>query len=287
MRPQPGRGRREAAVSGDEAREEAYQEADEALSAGEFEEVRRLLGKWTRERPPDPEACALVGLSYFHEGDYPSARPLLEIGAQADPEDYETRGALGACAFFDLDLEGAERELTRVVEAEPEWADGHFWLARLLDWRSADDARLAGRAAGHFRQAARLDPEGFTEPLSLSEREFDEVLEEAIRDLPPGIAAALEEVTITVDAYPDAGILEGGEDLWGPDLLGLYTGTALPDRHHLDSGRLPDVIHVFKRNLEILCADREELVREIRDTLFHEVGHYLGLDEQELLDLGL
>lgn len=270
-----------------EAREGVYEAADEALSAGDYEDVRRLVGKWTREKPPDPEACALVGLSHFHEGDYPAARPLLEAALAAHPDDHEARGALGACAFFDLDLETAERELKRVVEAEPEWAAGHYWLARLYDWRSARDPQLTARAARHFERAARLDPEGFPAPLSLSEKEFDAVLQSAVRDLPPRIAEALEDVTIAVDAYPDARILESGDDLWGPDLLGLYTGTALPDRSHFDSGRLPDVIHVFKRNLEILCGDREELVREIRDTLFHEVGHYLGLDEEELEDLGL
>jgi predicted Zn-dependent protease with MMP-like domain len=274
-------------VAKDESREATYEAADEALSAGDYEDVRRLVGKWARERPPDPEACALVGLSFFHEGDYPSARPLLEAALAADPDDHETRGALGACAFFGLELEAAERELTRVVRAEPDWAAGHYWLARLQDWRSIKDPQLAPSAARHFERAARLDPEGFSVPLSLSEREFDGVLQSAIRDLPPRIAAALEDVTIAVDAYPDERILESADDLWGPDLLGLYTGTALPDRHHLDSGRLPDVIHVFKRNLEIVCADREELIREIRDTLFHEVGHYLGLDEEDLEDLGL
>ena len=270
-----------------EDREAAYEAADEALSAGDYEDVRRLVEKWTRERPPDPEACALVGLSYFHEGDYPAARPLLETALAARPGDHEARGALGACAFFDLELDVAGRELKRVVDSEPEWAAGHYWLARLYDWRARQEPELARWAARHFERAARLDPEGFPAPLSLSEAEFDEVLQSAVADLPPRIAAALEEVTVAVDAYPDERLLEGADDLWGPDLLGLYTGTALPDRHHLDSGRLPDVIHVFKRNLEILCADREELVREIRDTLFHEVGHYLGLDEDDLEELGL
>jgi predicted Zn-dependent protease with MMP-like domain len=274
-------------VAGNESRETVYAEADEALSAGEYETVRELVGRWARERPPDPEACALVGLAYFHEGEYAEARPLLETALAADPRDPESRCALGACAFFALDLERAERELKGVVEAEPDWAAGHHWLARLFDWQARQDPRLARLAARHFERAARLDPEGFSVPRSLSTEEFDAVLEDAVRSLPARIARALEDVTIAVDDYPDDSLLEWGDDLCGPDLLGLYTGTALPDRHHLDSGRLPDVIHVFKRNLEIACADREELVREIRDTLLHEVGHYLGLDEDELDELGL
>src|SRR5262249_49375759 len=111
-------------------------------------------------------------------------------------------------------------------------------------------------------------------------------LGEAIRSLPPRVARALEEVTIAVDSYPDEAFLQGEDDV-GPDLLGLFTGTALPERHHLDSGRLPDVIHLFKRNLEVTAVDRDELVREIRDTLLHEVGHYLGLEEEGLEELGL
>jgi predicted Zn-dependent protease with MMP-like domain len=274
-------------VAKDEEREAVYAEADEALSAGDYERVRELVESWTRGRSPDPEACALTGLSYFHEGEHEAARPLLESALGADPGDAEVRCALGACAFFALELDRAERELKRVVETEPGWAAGHYWLGRLFDWRAREDPRLAALAARHFERAARLDPEGFTVPRALSTEEFDAVLEEAVRSLPAKVGRALEEVTIAVDDYPDERLLEGADDLCGPDLLGLYTGTALPDRHHLDSGRLPDVIHVFKRNLEIACADRDELVREIRDTLLHEVGHYLGLDEDELEGLGL
>lgn len=264
-----------------------YQQADEALSAGDYERVCELLGERTEGGEPDPEACALVGLAHFYGGDYEDARELLEVAVRESPEDHEARAGLGACCFFALEVAEAERHLRRVVEAEPEWAEGHYWLARLLDWRSRSDPAIHGEAEKQFQRAARLDPEGFPLPLELTDQEFDDVLQDAIRRLPPRIAKAVEEVTIVVDSYPDEAFLEEHGDGLSPDLLGLYTGTALPHRHHLDSGRLPDVIHVFKRNLELTCADREELIGEIRDTLLHEVGHYLGLEEDELGELGL
>lgn len=268
------------------AREEltdaAFDEAEEALSAGEYEKVEELLSTWAECDEPDADACAYVGLARFYAGDTESARPLLEEALAHEAGGAEAEMALGACEFMALEIDEAEKRLREVVRQEPEWGAGHYWLARVLDWRGHAD-----EASQHFTLAARLDPEGFTEPLSLSEREFDAVLEEAIRTLPPRVRSALEEVSVVVDRYPDVSLLEGPDETFGPDLLGLYRGTALPERTHADTGRLPDVIHLFQRGLEVSCADREELVAEIHDTLLHEVGHFLGLDEDELEELGL
>ena len=49
----------------------------------------------------------------------------------------------------------------------------------------------------------------------------------------------------------------------------------------------PSSIGLFQRNLERYARDREELLEEIRVTLLHEVGHFLGLDEEQLRELGL
>jgi predicted Zn-dependent protease with MMP-like domain len=274
-------------VTQDDELQALYAEADEALSTGDYEHVEELVGRRTRGRSPDPRACGLLGLAHFYAGEYAEARPLLEVAVRENPEDVEARCGLGASAFFNLDLAPAEKHLRQVVKEDPDWAAGHYWLARVLDWRSTTDPRRAEEAGRHFRRAAEIEPEDFPAPLSLSEVEFVAVLQQAVRSLPSRVARVLEEVTIAIDSYPDESFLEGpGGDL-GPDLLGLYTGTSLPERHHLDSGRLPDVIHLFKRNLEVASADREELMREIRDTLLHEVGHYLGLEEEGLEELGL
>lgn len=271
----------------DEQRDDSYAAAETALDDGDTARVLGLLEPWTRERPPDAAACALVGLAYFYDGEYERARPLLETALGADPNDPEARAALGACFFYAREWERAERAFREALDVEPHYGLAHYWLARALDWRAAADPGRAGEAERHFALAAREDAEAFAPPVPIADDEFDRILNEAIAGLPAPVRDALREVTIAVDRYPDEAMLDAFGDDLEIDLLGLYTGVALPERTHMDSGRLPDVIHVFKRNLEIYCRQRDELVREIRDTLLHEVGHYLGLDEEELDELGL
>ena len=97
----------------------------------------------------------------------------------------------------------------------------------------------------------------------------------AIDSLPPDLAAALENIAVVVeDEHPD-----------DPDLFGLYEGTPLPDRGDM-AGSLPDRITIFRLPLEDEFDDPESLEREIRITVLHELGHYFGLDEDRLAELG-
>jgi predicted Zn-dependent protease with MMP-like domain len=72
-----------------------------------------------------------------------------------------------------------------------------------------------------------------------------------------------------------------------PELLGLFTGVPL-DRQSQTSagGELPPRIYLFKRNLERNVRGTAELAEQIRVTLYHELGHYLGLEEDDLEQAG-
>jgi predicted Zn-dependent protease with MMP-like domain len=103
--------------------------------------------------------------------------------------------------------------------------------------------------------------------------EFEEHVRAALNDLPPAFAAALENVAIVVeDENPD-----------DPELLGYYDGLG-PGGDH--AGALPDRIVVYRRPLERAFPDPAELQREIRVTVLHEVGHFFGLDEDRIDELG-
>jgi predicted Zn-dependent protease with MMP-like domain len=69
-------------------------------------------------------------------------------------------------------------------------------------------------------------------------------------------------------------------------LLGLFQGVALPDRSPFDPPLYPDTIFLYQEPLEQICETREMLEAEIEITLAHEVGHYLGLSEDQLAELG-
>ena len=70
-----------------------------------------------------------------------------------------------------------------------------------------------------------------------------------------------------------------------PDILGLFVGATIHDTPA--EAELPPTIYLFKRNLERMARDEAHLAEEIRITLFHEIGHLLGLDEDEVASMGL
>jgi len=117
-------------------------------------------------------------------------------------------------------------------------------------------------------------------------------LERVLAELPPAVHRLLEQVPLHVEDYPPPEVLkEKGMD--DPDeLCGLFTGVALTERSVEDSGRLPDVVTIYR--LGILAAARDEdgrvragrLREEIRITILHELAHFHGLDEEQLEELG-
>jgi predicted Zn-dependent protease with MMP-like domain len=104
---------------------------------------------------------------------------------------------------------------------------------------------------------------------------FEDHVRAALDELPPHLAAALENVAVVVeDENPD-----------DPDLLGLYHGVPLIERGDV-AGLPPDTISIYRLPLEESFPDPAELQEEIRITVLHELAHYFGLDEDRLAELG-
>ena len=121
--------------------------------------------------------------------------------------------------------------------------------------------------------------------IQLSRRDFVSLVRQCYSQLPPRVQPYLDNLDIVVEEWPATKeLVEVQVD--APDgLLGLYTGVSLVDRGG-DLPTLPDKITLFQRPIESICASKEEVVREIGKTLLHEVGHYLGIDEEGLEELG-
>ena len=112
--------------------------------------------------------------------------------------------------------------------------------------------------------------------MIISRAEFEELVAEAIDDVPEPFASALHEVAVVVE--------ERAPRDMGP-LYGLYVGYPLVDGP-MPSGALPPRIAVYMRPLLDHCADADEVVEQVRITVLHELGHHLGMDEDDLDRLG-
>jgi predicted Zn-dependent protease with MMP-like domain len=107
----------------------------------------------------------------------------------------------------------------------------------------------------------------------MNEDEFTAHVRAALEDVPPELARALQNIAIVVED-------ESPED---PDLFGWYDGLG-PTRDR--AGALPDRIVIYRVPLVESFRDPDELRREIRITVLHEVAHYFGLDEGRIDELG-
>ena len=109
-------------------------------------------------------------------------------------------------------------------------------------------------------------------------------VEATLAALPEPLRERAEKLPVTFERVPNAGLQADGIE---PDTLGLFVGpeyayeetTALP---------LPPQIILFLENIwDLAEADEEFFCEEVHTTYLHELGHYLGLDEDDLFDRGL
>lgn len=120
----------------------------------------------------------------------------------------------------------------------------------------------------------------------MSRAAFEKILRQALDDLPDPFRGALANVAVVVEDWPPDWLLD---ELGIPPedtLYGFYHGVPLPERSVSLTGNLPDKISLYRGPLEEDFPDPGELGREIRMTLLHEIGHYFGMEEEELDRLG-
>lgn len=120
----------------------------------------------------------------------------------------------------------------------------------------------------------------------MDRRRFEQLVERAVTDLPEFFQEKLENIAIIVEDVPPPE-LEEEYRREGQLLLGLYQGVPRPDRSVWAHYPYPDVISIYQRNIEHVARTEEEIIREVQKTVMHEIGHYFGMDEDQLRELGL
>ncbi len=176
--------------------------------------------------------------------------------------------------------EDARRSLETAVALDPEAGHALYHLALVLERLGDEDG-----ARHAFEKANALDPDHYPLPTAVEDAFFRRAVSEAIDNLPRSIREYVEDVPVLVEDFPSEDVLAG--ESVSPQILGLYIGT--PRTQAEISAQTPDVTRVmlFKRNLEKICRDRNDLIDQIQITVRHEIGHHLGLSEEDMERLGL
>lgn len=111
--------------------------------------------------------------------------------------------------------------------------------------------------------------------MRVSRKRFDFLVARAMRRIPGEFRRYLDNVVVTVHDRPRKC---DGES----DLLGLYVGIPLPDRHFDDTFQCPDQVLIFQRPIEEICRTEAEIIHEVRVTVVHEVAHHFGFTDDEI-----
>lgn len=118
--------------------------------------------------------------------------------------------------------------------------------------------------------------------LRVPPEEFEALVAQALDGLPEEFAALLDNVAVVIEDEPsDEELASVGMTPGEDDLLGLYTGIPLSERDSYYMA-LPDQVAIFRGPILRLCRSRREVIREVRDTVVHELGHHFGLGEEDM-----
>jgi tetratricopeptide (TPR) repeat protein len=193
-----------------------------------------------------------------------------------DGTDREARREKGVALFELCRFDAAKIELEKLAAEEPDaWAEHYLGL---IAERTNDDAA----AQAHFARATKLDPEAFKVTASAPPSIFQQIVQDEVQKLPPAVRAGLARSNFEVTDLPQVNDLTATNPPLSPGILGLFR----PPPETASSDAKPTIV-LYRRNLVRAAHNDDELHREVRDTLLHEVGHLNGEDDEQLRDRGL
>lgn len=253
--------------------------AHQALDVGDIRRARRILAKV--KAPPDPALHFARWRLLAMADDLEPARAAASEAIAGFPEVADLQHALG---WTLLELGRYEDAIVPLEEAcflDPTFADC---------WHDLGVAReLSGDPGGMRTAFAKVYELDTSAPPDrrFSDDRVSAWAERAMAALPDAIRNEIDDLPIFLQDYPDPWIVEDAP--WDPRLLGLFDGPTWAELHgHVEGGvHGSPHVYLFTANLERVCPDARAMAEQIRITLHHEVGHFLGLDEHHLHERGL
>ncbi len=122
--------------------------------------------------------------------------------------------------------------------------------------------------------------------LNRNPDQFDELVLNAIEDLPELFLDCLENVAIVVEEWPDRAALQSVGLSHRSHLLGLYHGIPQTERTQGYNLVMPDKISIYRRPILMRCRTDQEIRELVQRVVRHEIAHHFGIDDDRLTEIG-
>ena len=244
---------------------------------------RLLAGRDPLPRPDratEAEVLYLKSKALFYLDDLEGALFLVRRAIKTEGDIAIYRAFEGQILFEFGRFQEAKRVLDCAVAMDPEAAHAVYHLGLVLE-------RLgpAAEAARAFAKANAYDPERYPLPVEIDEEGFRRAAADAFDNLPRSIREYVADALLVVEDFPSAEML--ADERLSPQTLGLYVGVPRTEAGANDQPQDVERMILYKKNLEKICRDEDDLIEQIQVTVRHEIGHHLGLSEEDLEGLGL
>ena len=118
----------------------------------------------------------------------------------------------------------------------------------------------------------------------VSRERFEELVADALDDLPEFFASQLDNVQVVVEDWPSSDQID--QHTPGGMLLGLYEGFPQTKRGQGYTFVMPDKITIFREPIMRMCRTEAAVAEQVKHTVIHEIAHHFGISDDRLRELG-
>jgi predicted Zn-dependent protease with MMP-like domain len=117
--------------------------------------------------------------------------------------------------------------------------------------------------------------------MDMDREKFEKLVWEGIEAIPKKFLEKLDNVDIVIENEPTSGQIRKLKLRQGTKLFGFYEGIPQTKRRHY-SWVLPDKITIFQEPIEEVCFTDEQIKQQVKKTVWHEIAHHFGMDEERV-----